>query len=792
MHIFTMNTDSNKNRGHSMISIISGMILPSVFHTIFYLKCRKKCAASGTDKHKRKFFYKSLKIIMISEIFLFTAMNLISLYAMNNFGEYIPSVVFALAGILPFSAAAVRYFKGEGSIYLFLRRVSILALLLMIAEVLLFNGKSFDKRKNSTLILPESITFTEGAVLENDGIVLNSSASLTIDDVPDGSTALLIGFDRVIDKDSRPIGVSLFMKDDNLSRSYEPVQNKITMAGNYETSLSFQPYGNVRSLRVDIGDVYTPVSINYIMAVSAIPFTFSLIRYFVLLGVGTLICAVTCFRLWKISYQSRKPLHIFLTEAMTILCALSVFIMTDPFEKPVKYDSKNLNINDPFSMAFDAFKKKQVHLDLDAQPELETLENVYDTSERNETGIGGFWDLAYYKGKYYCYFGCAPVLTFYMPYYLKTGMLPTVGMALGFFGMLAVWFMCRTILAVVRLMVPRANLLLLLSFMAAAPGLTGIYYLVNGINNYTLPTICGMCWIFLCLWMGLEACLTRKKPLRLVMLFVSGISLALCAASRPGIVFCSVVLVPLFIGILRNKSFKPLFRVAQAACFVIPLLIGGCLLMIYNSARFGSPFDFGFKYQLTVSNISANILSPAGIPPMIYHYFLQFPRASAIFPFFEPTYCILYNYKKYIFFADCVGVFTYPLVTAGIVFIPATIGKRSGRNRFGVTGIQRNLFIALCFTAAFLIGWLNFCLGGGVTRYVVDLMPVLILGMLLCILRGAGDPEKHGLRYVLICVSAAATFIICWLLALQVRDGSILRRFPDVYDTVEDLIIFWQ
>lgn len=71
-------------------------------------------------------------------------------------------------------------------------------------------------------------------------------------------------------------------------------------------------------------------------------------------------------------------------------------------------------------------------------------------------------------------------------------------------------------------------------------------------------------------------------------------------------------------------------------------------------------------------------------------------------------------------------------------------------------------------------------------------MPVLMLGTLLCILRGAGDPEKHGLRYALICEASAATFAICWLLTLQVRDGSILRRFPGIYDTVEDLVIFWQ
>lgn len=775
-----------------MISVISGMLLPSMLYAFYYFICSKKFSLSGKDKKKGQALFKSFIIIMILEIIVFTALNLITIYFMNNFGKYIPVLVFVLAGALPFITSVEKYLRGESRLYIFLKKVSIFSLALIATEVLLFNGKSFDKQKIRIDLSLESISMTEGAKTENGGIILNSSSSLTIDDVPDGTTALIIGFDRKINNDSRPLSVALAMKDDNLTRSYEPAQNKITMAGGYETTLSFRPYGKVRSLRVDIGDVYNPVKVSYITAVSAIPFSFSLIRYFVLMGAGSLICAVVCFRLWKITYQCRKPLHIFLTESMIIICVLSVFIMTNPFEKPVKYDSENINISDPYSMTFDAFMKKQTYLDLDAPPELETLENVYDTSERSETGIGGLWDTAYYKGQYYCYFGCAPVLTFYMPFYRITGKLPTTGITLGFFGILAAWFMCRTILATVRLMVPRANLLLLLSFMAVAPGLTGIYYCVNGINNYTVPTICGMCWLFLCLWMGIEACFVQIKPLKLIMLFISGTALALCLASRPGMIQCSIVLLPLFIGILRNKSQKILFRGAQAACFAVPLIIGGILLMMYNSARFDSPFDFGFKYQLTVSNIAANKMNLASIPPMLYHYFFQPFRAAAIFPFFEPTYCILYNYQRYIYLSDSIGVLTYPIVIVGVCLLPTALSKRYGRNCFGVTGIQRSIFIALCFIIALIIGWQDFCLGGGVTRYVMDFMPLIMIGTLLCILRGAGDPKKHSLRYGMIYAALASTFVICWLLTIQVRDGSILRRFPEIYDTAEDLIVFWQ
>lgn len=49
---------------------------------------------------------------------------------------------------------------------------------------------------------------------------------------------------------------------------------------------------------------------------------------------------------------------------------------------------------------------------LDAAPELAELDNVYDNSERNASGISYAWDRAYYNGHYYSYFGITPVLVF--------------------------------------------------------------------------------------------------------------------------------------------------------------------------------------------------------------------------------------------------------------------------------------------------------------------------------------------------------------------------------------------
>ena len=53
---------------------------------------------------------------------------------------------------------------------------------------------------------------------------------------------------------------------------------------------------------------------------------------------------------------------------------------------------------------------------------LKTMENPYDKGSRDElqkqTGESYLFDVGYYDGHYYVYFGVVPVVLFYLPFYL--------------------------------------------------------------------------------------------------------------------------------------------------------------------------------------------------------------------------------------------------------------------------------------------------------------------------------------------------------------------------------------
>ena len=59
--------------------------------------------------------------------------------------------------------------------------------------------------------------------------------------------------------------------------------------------------------------------------------------------------------------------------------------------------------------------------------------------------------------------------------------------------------------------------------------------------------------------------------------------------------------------------------------------------MLYNRARFGSFFDFGANYNLTVNDMTQRGTNPGRFLPALFAYFLQTPTTTGVFPWIQPT-----------------------------------------------------------------------------------------------------------------------------------------------------------
>ncbi|MDE5564514.1 MAG: hypothetical protein K2I93_05115, partial [Oscillospiraceae bacterium] len=572
---------------------------------------------------------------------------------------------------------------------------SILSVVLMLSELLLFNAKSITGNYHEQSLQMEQIQTTTPDLIEQheDNILLKNGAVLTIETPPDFTRVISLDLEQR--EENVNFRVQLGMKDNNLAMEFQTVGDKYVGGHGYNCDFTVVPYGNIRSLSLTFIELPGNVTLHGATMMSHVPFCFSSLRYFVLLFLGGLTALIIITRFDRVVYDAKRKSHRIAALAMTVLCTASAVLFYLPDQELIPYplESDNAYGFDPYVQVFDAFENDRVWIDIPVDENLNTLENVYDAIERRSSGFRYAWDRALFEGKYYSYFGVAPVFILYYPVYWITGKLPTLPIANDLFSTLLILFQCLAILEAVRMFVKKPNFLLLLLSLAASAGLGGAYYCLQCPNMYCVVLSAGLCFLFLTIYLGLRAVRAQKKAARLLLLLGSGIALGLCAASRPITAVGALILTPVFLAILLEKKVPLKFRLTQAGTFLLPVILTGVGLMHYNTLRFGNPFDFGAAYQLTVSDVHANKLRLSALFPAIYHYFLQSFGTSPTFPFVRVQYFSMTNYGMYVYNSRMLGALQYPLLMLGTVMLPGAFPKTGER----VVRLRRQWTLLLCF-----------------------------------------------------------------------------------------------
>ena len=118
-----------------------------------------------------------------------------------------------------------------------------------------------------------------------------------------------------------------------------------------------------------------------------------------------------------LKYRAHSWKHNLAVLATLFGCMASVLAFRVPDLEATTLNDP-IDINNVYAMTLEAWEKGQVYMDFEPSEERLSLENPYDNSVRE---FYFDWDYAFYNGKYYCYFGCAPVALLYVPYYELTG-----------------------------------------------------------------------------------------------------------------------------------------------------------------------------------------------------------------------------------------------------------------------------------------------------------------------------------------------------------------------------------
>ncbi len=670
-------------------------------------------------------------------------------------------------------------------------QAAVLALVLIIAEVSVFNAKSFST-DHYTHTFPASemeIETPDLAALNDTGIIeVKGNAQINLHDLPDFTRGIIVHVKQ--DEGLTNFRMQLKMKDTNASKEFIGVGDRMVGGRDYPCEFTLVPYGDLQSIQLHFLEVYNrTVTLSGVTVMSALPFRFSLLRYFFLLTAGILVLAVRITGFAKVRYDHSRRSHRLAAACMTILCVSSILFFHVPEQGLVHYPlEKEITEYDPYIQTFDAFQKGQVWLDIEADPGLAELENVYDRALRAGSGFRAQWDRAYFEGKYYSYFGITPVLILHYPIYMITGALPDVVMVNEFFGFLAILFLCFAMQAVMRLFAPKANFLLYLLMMPVMTCVCGVFYCFQTPDMYGAAVVSALCFTFAAIWLGCSAFLTMHKPLKFVQLACCGLAVGLAVGSRPSMAVSVLVLAPVFLSILLDKEQVLRFRLWQAFAFLLPVLCCAAGLMYYNYIRFGSPLDFGAAYQLTVSDIHANHLRLSALPTAILHYFLYMPGLRNAFPFFGMTGLGIVNYQMYTYIDIIIGAFFIPVLLAGTLLLPASLRMQPQATL--TSRIRERGFLIGCFVMALFIAWADFCLAGVHLRYLFDLMPLMILGSTASILRTTAPRRRT--QYGLVLLTLVLSVIMIGGLMLSDKGQTTAMKYPALFETLEDAIVFWQ
>ncbi|MFM8336206.1 MAG: hypothetical protein ACKODK_11645, partial [Opitutaceae bacterium] len=400
-----------------------------------------------------------------------------------------------------------------------------------------------------------------------------------------------------------------------------------------------------------------------------------------------------------------------------------------------------LEQRDYYNLLIDGWLDGQLHLKVAVPEALLKIKDPYDPTQR-PPGLA-LHDASFFDGKYYLYFGAAPVVTLMLPFRLWSGIDLPLAVAVLIFVYGGFLVSVALFLEVRRRYFPEAGVWIIGPGVMAL-GLAGLGpVLLRRPHMWELPIGAGSCFALLalfCVWRSLHPArpvlvraLRRRSGdlqgvgalgpadlrIRAWWFAGAGLCLGLAVASRPTYLIAGPMLaVPLFAW-WREERRLPWSPLLAA---LLPLLLVGSAMAWHNHARFGHPLQFGQAYQFSLdyeSKMAHFRLTHA--PFNVWRYFFSVADWSPSFPFIRPA-ALPPKPPGFGGHDDVYGLFTNLPFACLALAAPLALWRRERGERAALgtwLGVTLVLFAALAGTLVIFFGSL--------ARYQSDFAPALML-----------------------------------------------------------------
>ncbi len=438
-------------------------------------------------------------------------------------------------------------------------------------------------------------------------------------------------------------------------------------------------------------------------------------------------------------------------------------------------------------------------LDLTQDPPIamQEMTNPYDTAARQQAAPDALWDVAYYQGRYYVYFGIVPCLLFQLPFEALTGVRdlpPSLPMILLSWLFLLAVFGC--VKQAARCWFPDMSAAVYLLLCTGIGSSSQIYYLLLRPSTYEYAILSGATFVMLALWQWLLAANqpAEKHGRILFHLVLGSLCMALVAGCRPQMVLFAVLCLPIFWQrYLREKRLCTRQGIAEALAFILPVVLVAIGLMWYNAARFGSPFDFGANYNLTSNDMTRRGFSVGRTAPAVLTFLFGIPGVQAVFPYLTAVK-MQTNYMGLtiteLFYG---GSFACLPLLWGLAALPLAHRRLASKR-------DLQTFVRLVLGCMLVLAVLDCQMAGMLYRYQSDWLGPLLLAAALAWALAEQTLQAHAaqpgmnvlqrtLRTVLpLAVLAGACYSFCIYFTAE---PGLIGQNPALYQNVSRLVQFW-
>jgi len=610
------------------------------------------------------------------------------------------------------------------------------------------------------------------------------------------------------ENNSSVVTASILLTDEANQFYYSTPERDIFLNVEKSQYINTNTSGSTQNLGLTFESNAETINVNSISVNCERPFEFSLLRIFCLVGI---LCLIYLFKPSSILYKKKLTESEYSKNTLTVVmlclqCAIIIILGTinptfmgiaSKSYNSYKWDGKGIDFveidysqHNQYDELAGAILQGKTYIDNDDVPEsLKNMANPYDTAARSAqsqiTGDSYRWDVAYFDGHYYVYFGIVPLLLMYLPFraIFKAPFPSAVGImifalifSIGVFKLLDL--LCKKKFKSISV---GTYILTALTFVNCC----GMTFLTKRPDFYSVPIMTSMAFIIWGIYLWFKGLNQEKNKLSLFLL--GSLCMALSVGCRPQSVLICAVALPLFLGYFFKE--KHIFKkqgIKELITLAIPFVIVASGIMYYNYIRFGSPFDFGSSYNLTTNDVTRRGFSFGRTGLGLFTYLFQTPSFTATFPFIQAV-DIDTNYIGKTIYENCFGglITSLPILWFGFA-LPKVKNILKEKKLFALT--------LTLFLVGFALVIADTQAGGLLQRYYSDFGYIFFLGAIFVIYSLC--EEKHlennaNSLNSLIIISAFLSIFYSFALAFSVSDVTIDTQNPTLFGTVRHLVEFW-